>query len=391
VENPIVYLSGLVTLVLYTAGLGILSVRYRQMQGLRWFFASLALSTIKTVLQCMKGSVPDSISVLFANILVTLSFYAMYRGFCAFVAGKQRPLTRELVALALGLAIYTEAYYLGAPFSNAIWAVPVVVLFCTCIADLLSNREPKFRIVCRVTVGLLAIHIGFVVFKSAIKGLQLKYHSFSEPLFQRMSDAAMMGVMFLETCLVACYLWFFAAELHAELNRVAATDALTGALNRRALEIEAARELARSGRTNAPLSLILLDIDHFKQLNDSFGHPAGDAALCALVDLMKATLRSTDVIARTGGEEFLALLPGTDVQEAQEVAERLRQAIEALRVPVTQSLLQFTASMGVAQVNVSDQDFETVRERADQLLYQAKRAGRNRVISDTTSDDLAAQ
>jgi diguanylate cyclase (GGDEF)-like protein len=358
------------------------------MRGLPWLCAALALSIPMVILQSVKGVVPDWSSVLLANCFATLSYFAMYRGFAAFVRSQQRPLARELVAFAIGLAIYSSAYSLQTPFSNAVWAVLTSVLLCACVADLWSNQQQKFQLVCRVTAGLLVTQSAFMVFGAVIKGLQLKNHSFSGSLYPRLTDGLSIGSVFLRAYLIVCGLWFFVAERNAELNRMAATDPLTGALNRGALEVAAARELARRSRTNAPLAVILLDIDHFKELNDSFGHLAGDAALRALVDLMKFTLRGTDVIARTGGEEFVVLLPGTDLQEAQEIAERLRRAVEALRVPVTQYVLQFTASMGVVQVSACDPDFEAIRGRADRLLYRAKRAGRNRVVSESSSDDL---
>ena len=129
----------------------------------------------------------------------------------------------------------------------------------------------------------------------------------------------------------------------------ARTDSLTGALNRRAMEEIALRETSRSIRHGHPLCMIVIDVDHFKHLNDTRGHAAGDCALQALVRQVKTMLRGNDLLARTGGEEFTILLPDTSAATGIVAAERLRQAIEALEVPFENRPIRFTISAGVAQ------------------------------------------
>jgi len=184
---------------------------------------------------------------------------------------------------------------------------------------------------------------------------------------------------FLATCMVMCDLWYLVTELGRVLAKQVRTDSLTGALNRRAMEEIALRETSRSIRHGRPLCMIVLDVDHFKRLNDTRGHAAGDCALQALVNQVKTLLRSNDLIARTGGEEFTILLPDTSAAEGILAAERVRQAIEGLNVLFENETFRFTVSAGVAQFDARQGSWETMMRRADTAMYEAKERGRNSV------------
>jgi diguanylate cyclase (GGDEF)-like protein len=190
---------------------------------------------------------------------------------------------------------------------------------------------------------------------------------------------SLAGMAFLATFMVMCDLWFLVTELGRELAEQARTDPLTGAMNRRAMEEAALRETARSIRHGSPLCTIIIDIDHFKRLNDARGHAAGDCALQALVRQVKTILRSQDLFARTGGEEFAILLPDTSVSSGILTAERVRQAIEALEIPFETGPIQFTVSAGVAQLDSVQGGWEAMMRRADAAMYDAKEHGRNLV------------
>lgn len=159
-----------------------------------------------------------------------------------------------------------------------------------------------------------------------------------------------------------------------ELERSARIDALTGIANRRVFDSELARELGRASRTDEPVSLLLLDIDHFKRLNDNFGHVAGDAALAELAKRLRGAVRLGDTLARYGGEEFALVLPGLDEAQAADAAERLREISQGLDLDT-----EITVSIGVATAPVAGRDPMTLVAAADQALYAAKAAGRNRV------------
>jgi diguanylate cyclase (GGDEF)-like protein len=170
-------------------------------------------------------------------------------------------------------------------------------------------------------------------------------------------------------------------HLQREYERAAKTDLLTGVHNRRWMDEMFPRQLARSVRSGQPLALLMVDIDRFKRLNDTYGHRNGDIVLKAVARRLADTLRPTDFLVRYGGEEFVALLPGAGGAAAQAAAERLRTAVETAdyKAPEPYTLLQVTVSVGVALLSPGE-SVEQLIERADRALYQAKAAGRNRVI-----------
>ena len=166
--------------------------------------------------------------------------------------------------------------------------------------------------------------------------------------------------------------------LLSQMEELARTDGLTGLLNRRAMEEALDEQLQRGRRHGEPAALLMLDIDHFKRINDAHGHAVGDAAIVALADTLRAGLRSLDRAARWGGEEFLVLLPQQDATAACAVAERLRAALATLPGP---ELPRFTVSVGVASLLPGDRAWCDWLKRADDALYAAKAAGRDRVLA----------
>ena len=166
----------------------------------------------------------------------------------------------------------------------------------------------------------------------------------------------------------------------ASLVAEARTDALTGLPNRRSFDEELGRRLDQWRRNQVPLSLLLIDIDHFKAINDRFGHPTGDAALRWTAQIVRGALREMDVPARYGGEEFAAILPGTQLSGASNVAERLRATIAARTFDEDAARLAVTVSIGVS-TSLADDSPAGLISRADEALYQAKQHGRNRAFA----------
>lgn len=164
-----------------------------------------------------------------------------------------------------------------------------------------------------------------------------------------------------------------------ELRRLASTDALTGLSTRRAFKEDADRFVALARRHHTPLSAVTFDIDHFKSVNDTYGHAKGDMVLRAVSELAAATPRQSDIAGRLGGEEFALVLPGADLNSAMAVAEKLRLAIAALQFPGSRPALAVTSSFGVAMLDLARDDLESLLVKADEALYQAKHHGRNRV------------
>ncbi|MEJ2707348.1 MAG: diguanylate cyclase [Anaerolineales bacterium] len=174
------------------------------------------------------------------------------------------------------------------------------------------------------------------------------------------------------------------ARLHAEVQKLAITDTLTGFHNRRGLAQFGQREVDRAQRYSRPLSLIMIDIDHFKQINDEFGHTAGDQVLATIAGRIRNTVRELDILGRYGGDEFVVILPETDLFTASAVAERIRQhLLEPMVLPAiqpTRDSLIVTASIGVTRAAADSINLLDLIDRADQAAYAAKSAGRDRVV-----------
>jgi diguanylate cyclase (GGDEF)-like protein len=176
------------------------------------------------------------------------------------------------------------------------------------------------------------------------------------------------------------------AALVSHIHEESITDPLTGAYNRRGWSDLGQREVARVHRSGHPMSVVMLDIDHFKSINDTWGHTLGDEVLISLVSRVEANLRDIDILGRYGGEEFIVLLPETDHRAAVQVAERLRSTIAATPIIAQPQQLSITISLGIVTLSPEEPTtFEQLTEMADTALYQAKRTGRNRLVSAPTS------
>ena len=165
------------------------------------------------------------------------------------------------------------------------------------------------------------------------------------------------------------------------MRNIATTDALTGLINRRELDLRLSEEFARAKRHKALLSLALFDIDFFKKINDTYGHPAGDAILQELGQLIIENTRTCDIAARYGGEEFALILPETSLEKAFELMDRLRSLVEVQNFNKKSRSIKITISIGVAQLDLTDSSPLGFYERVDKALYKAKENGRNRVAN----------
>lgn len=205
-----------------------------------------------------------------------------------------------------------------------------------------------------------------------------------EPL-QPIPSNALLGVnifnltvVFFMFSYLALFYVITVTRAHNSLSQMATTDSLTGLLNRRQMIALTEKLLARHNRRPTNLTLMLMDIDHFKQINDRHGHDVGDRVLTAVSRLFQSSMREQDFIGRWGGEEFLAVLPDTNLEQAAETAERIRNTIQAMRLDSADTKVGVTLSIGITQYR-AEEALSTAIARADLALYKGKSAGRNRV------------
>ena len=243
-------------------------------------------------------------------------------------------------------------------FSGLIQQVPITSLCYT-------NDEKKIRL----ELGAAKLH-------SAKYGLKTNGYQLGSIIFTRSERFSGSELKVLENALLHLFYPLRNALLYKEAVDSSLRDPLTGLSNRAAFELAIKRELGMAKRHNQPLSMIVVDIDHFKTVNDTSGHQAGDALLTHVAQMLKATLRETDQVFRFGGEEFIILLANANLAAAHRVAERARKSIANSNITANNHIIGATVSMGISACS-SEDERNTLFERADEALYLAKRSGRN--------------
>lgn len=372
-----------ISLALYAVVLASMALADRRVVGARWLAYSVLIELMKVALQGMTGSVPRLLSTMVANELNLAAFFSMYIGFRWFVLREPLRSRRGPVALLIVMALYCAMFLLHIPYSFHVVMAPVVLLCAATIRLLMLQKEERFRLPARITAALLLIQVGLMSYRM---GLAVDIYRHATNWSAQLTDPrwiySMLCLIVLSTCLLIMYVWFAAAEMYSTVEATAGIDALTGCMNRRALMKLAGHEVARSERTAMPLAIVALDLDHFKEVNDTHGHGAGDATLCALVSLLKTRLRSVDVVARIGGEEFLLLLPDTDAIAASIVVRELLVEVQHMQVEHEGNFIGVTVSAGITQRLPSSDTWTAMMNRADRALYEAKAAGRNCLVLD---------
>jgi diguanylate cyclase (GGDEF)-like protein len=374
------FFANVATVTVFTVCMCLLAWYNRRVTGIAWFAGGLLVGLVKLILQGLEGKVPTVLSGMLSNQLYLISFIFQLMGLRWFVVRKPLRSRWPWIALGLVLPTYTIMFFLKIPYGGNLTNIPFIAVCGASAWILLKHGRGQFAVVSRVAAVILCIEMSVATYRAVLTNLRYMrpwetVNAHTDPRWLY----SLAAMAFLATFMVMCDIWFLVTELQRELAEQARTDPLTGAMNRRALEEAALRETARSIRHGNPLCTIMIDIDQFKHLNDARGHAAGDRALQALVSQVKTMLRGQDSVARMGGEEFAILLPETPVSSGVLIAERVRQAIEALEIPFETGPIKFTVSAGVAQLDSAQGGWEAMMRSADAAMYQAKENGRNLV------------
>jgi len=327
----------------------------------------------------LRGRVPDFVSIGLANSLCVAALALALRSLRIFRGRPTRdPLAWTLVAVVLATSLlYADP---SADFQVRVVAVggALAVLGLRC-ARLLGGPVPagserSFRYSATVMwLGAVAATLRPLLMLLGWTG------GLTEPDVLHPGTYLLYGAFVTVATLGA--FWMGIQDLQGELVRSARIDPLTDVLNRGAFLSEFEREVSRSERAGLPFSLAMFDLDHFKRINDEWGHPAGDLALRAVVDTLRETSRRHDVIGRYGGEEFALLMPGTGREIAMRVAERMRDEVERKGFETPRGRVALTVSGGVAVYPADGRTWNALLSAADAALYEAKSRGRNRVVS----------
>lgn len=372
----------LLFLALYSAVFAGIATKDRALVGTRWFACSIVLEFCKVFLQSLGDHASRLLTILLANEINILDFVFLYLGFRWFVRRTPLQARTGMVLVGGAMLLYAGMFLTHVRYAFIVMGLPVWVLCGASVTKLLEEKKERFRLPARITAGLLVVHLCLLSYRMVLSIAAYRNgRSFHTSWNDHRWMYSMLALMMIGACLMLSYLWFTAAEMYSRLADDAKLDALTGVLNRGSLLQMAERAIESRHVTGEPLALIVMDLDHFKQVNDTFGHGGGDAVLLGVVHCLRQRLGPGTSLACLGGEEFVVLLPGMALRAATTLAEELRKAVGALGVPYDGENICITMSSGLTEITNDDDDWATAMKRADQALYEAKKSGRNRVVA----------
>jgi diguanylate cyclase (GGDEF)-like protein len=346
-------------------------------EGLRRWAGALLVHAFGFTLVALRTRIPDIYSVVLGNALLSASFALMLTAVCQYQA-RRASLWLTVTPVVLVLGLYTvlltdqprRVIYGGLLFAAQIGLVMAALL------DRRRGEAGRGATLIVAALGLVTVML-IVRATSTAAGLVRMDSLTDRNMVQTVSF--MMGLM--ATLATSIGFVFMIKERADEKNRIMASqDALTGAANRRTVIAALDRDMTRSMRNLQPLSVLMIDIDHFKTINDVYGHLAGDRVLCGVVDALRERTRAQDMVGRYGGEEFMVLLPDTWAEGARQLAEKLRQGVADTVFDIGGKRVSVTVSIGVCGGAITaDDTWDHLIHEADAALYRAKEAGRNRV------------
>ncbi len=354
----------------------------RENRSLRWLACAYLSGLVGGVVSLSGHTLPHGLAVAIEMEAVPIAYAFHYGGVANFLGRGRRVLWVSLI-----MALVTLPGYIYMGLAGAAWGAElstlndlVLAIQTTFTAWLLLSTHDAVTRWARRTMG------SFVVVYAAVEYLRvavyLRTGQMPGQLPGRLAYSVEIasGIVYVVSCsiLPLAFIWMMNVRLHAHLNQKMLSDPLTEMLNRRGLQLAGERELARYDRFGQDFALVVADLDHFKRVNDTYGHAGGDLVLTRTAALLQLYLRQADVLGRLGGEEFVLLLPGTELSGARLLVERLRMALEETAFPLGEDGLQITSSFGITFTGGrKGLSWTSLLHEADQALYAAKRAGRN--------------
>lgn len=361
----------------WLAGAALMSESRRAALNWAVYAALSSLSLVLFVASVQPGIEPLRAA---ANLCIVVSLIALQRGVWAFFG-----LPRGWRWHAAVLAVAVSVTILGLDPQQGAWRVMFISgslsALCLSVAwDLQREARARMELRWGVVLAIPLLAGGLIFGLRAARALLSPGTIVAEVAADSgLNVAAAFGYLVIALVFQLTLVALVVTRGVVELRRSSRYDALTGLLNRRAMQEALDEQAQRSRRLGEPFSVLMLDADHFKAVNDVQGHAAGDRALQHLGTLLAAQMRDIDRVGRWGGEEFVVLLPGASLGQAREVGERLRERVQALPLRWQDQAVPLTLSGGVSQWSEAGDDLGALLARADTALYRAKAAGRNRV------------
>ena len=350
----------------------------RKIRGIRWITLAYLSGSVGIMLVGHRDVLPGFWSTS-GNVLVMLGNVFVYWAFVALMElGKRRYLFLYVTVLPELFIILYFTYVHPMPGARAVgYNLCLATQFLPLGSLVLRNGTKESRLPRFVMAGLYYLWAVNDLLRAGRVDI-----SGPTVLLKQTQPLEMVGpvLSILFTVMTgAGFIWLAMVYLNADLEMQSRRDPLTGLLNRLAFSEAAEREVLRARRRHSALCVVIFDLDTFKGINDTYGHQAGDAALRIAAECMQHNMRAVDVIGRFGGDEFVAILPDTDMGQGCAVSERLRALIAETGLSHSGEKIALSASFGVATLDDTDKTWEEALSRGDRMLYKAKREGRNRV------------
>ncbi len=347
----------------------------RYQKGLYYFIGLFIAQAVTQFLYIFRGVLPDLVTIVLANTLLIASYNLGYLGYCQFFNRKVNNwfVILPIAVILVVFTVYINNFTVRAVTLGLVSAAQYLIQFLL----VLSIKENAIK----RSKPILLCGYGLVIVLFTIRAIYILLNpteltSLLDPMWLNTLTlfASIPSILFIALGVIL----MISDRLLDENRELATRDSLTHVFNRRTFSDLAIRELARAQRSDHHTSLLMLDIDHFKVVNDTYGHPIGDEALIHLVKIIKDSVRMQDLYGRWGGEEFVILLAETDAEEARQIAERLRQRIADSTLVINNTTIKMTVSIGIAAIHGSARpELVCMIEQADKAMYDAKHAGRN--------------
>jgi diguanylate cyclase (GGDEF)-like protein len=377
IDFPTVFLTtGFVTEV---AGLLLLFswLQDRRSTSLAYWGLGYVIGGIGGILFAARASIPMVVAINFGGAITMLAFGLMWSGARSF-EGRRPNVLLAISGAALWFVLATAGFFDTHIYARiSVASFTIIFYLLLTVREYWHARDKELRSRWPAMVLLLA-QVGFFV----IRLLFAERLPFPGGVTHYAPGLLPYGIFVLllnNFCIPFLIMNMAKERLERDQRRIALIDSLTGIANRRAFLDRGERILQRIAVDRGPVALLLIDLDMFKQVNDTFGHQAGDQVLCAFCEVTGAALRPNDMLGRMGGEEFACLLPGTSAGEAAVIAERIRMRFGAHPTVVEAGEVRTTVSIGIATANDTGYSLNAMFAGADRALYQAKAKGRNRI------------
>ena len=367
---------------------GMLLLSWRSLPGgvrpsLRWWLTGIGLHPLGFMLVALHAWIPYWLTIALGATSLAAAFSCMAIALRSFYDLPQRRMRLFVITALVGIAAIWFTFFAPHLQSRIIIVhVLLAVLLGSSARAVFRRAGPRGRVP-RITGALFALVTALVLWRATVEAA---WPSAPGSLL----DASLVnvvcigGLLLLPQLATVGFLLMCTERAQGLLERTARIDYLTGIYNRRAIEDLATRSISAARRRGIPLAIMIVDVDHFKRVNDEHGHECGDNALVEVVRRMREIVRQEDLVGRQGGEEFVVVMPDIDLASARAAAERLRLSFSdqpmALNDGENVVELPLTLSIGVAALEPADQQFSHLLRRADRAMYAAKAAGRNQVM-----------